>query len=431
MPTIVNSLQTRFDDTFRPGGKIFYGWWIVCAAAGIQWLAAVLWMQSYGAYVVLLQDEFGWSKAILAGAFALTRLESGILGPLQGWMVDRFGPRIILTIGTVIFGIGFMLFSVIDSVLTFYLTFALIALGSSLGGFATLTIAVVNWFQRHRAKALALSQIGYSVGGLSIPLTVFTLELIGWRSTAFLSGVIVLIVGLPLCQLVRQRPDLYGQFPDGAPPPAEAEDGSVVTKIRADFTWRQAIRTATFWYISAGHGLALLIVSAMLVHLIPYLTEELNFSLTGAGSIVALMTFGQLTGQFLGGYLGDLFNKRFLCMGCMVAHCSALLLLTYADSLWMVVVFALLHGCAWGVRGPLMSAMRADYFGTRFFGTIIGISALIVMLGMMGGPIISGVIADIYGSYKIAFTCIAITALLGCVCFWLAKPPQSPSQEEG
>ena len=219
MPFLFNAIQTRFNDTFRPSGKVFYGWWIVCAAAGIQWLAAVLWMQSYGAYVVLLQDEFGWSKAILAGAFALTRLESGILGPLQGWMVDRFGPRIILTIGTVIFGIGFMLFSVIDSILTFYLTFALIALGSSLGGFATLTIAVVNWFQRHRAKALALSQIGYSVGGLSIPLTVFTLELIGWRSTAFLSGVIVLIIGLPLCQLVRQRPDLYGQLPDGAPPP--------------------------------------------------------------------------------------------------------------------------------------------------------------------------------------------------------------------
>ena len=88
--------------------------------------------------LLILLDDFGWSKAIVAGAFALTRIESGILGPLQGWLVDRFGPRLILTIGTLMFGIGFMLFSLVDSIVSFYLSFLLIALGSSLGGFATL-----------------------------------------------------------------------------------------------------------------------------------------------------------------------------------------------------------------------------------------------------------------------------------------------------
>ena len=82
-------------------------------------LSGLLWMQSYGAYVVLLQDDFGWSKTMLAGAFALTRIESGILGPLQGWLVDKYGPRVILRIGIVIFGLGFILFSRIDSILTF------------------------------------------------------------------------------------------------------------------------------------------------------------------------------------------------------------------------------------------------------------------------------------------------------------------------
>jgi len=100
-------VKPRMNALFRPGGKVFYGWWIVLACAGVQWLAALTWMHSYGGYTLHLQEEFGWSMSILSLAFALTRLESGLLGPLQGWLVDKYGPRLILIIGTLIFGCGF------------------------------------------------------------------------------------------------------------------------------------------------------------------------------------------------------------------------------------------------------------------------------------------------------------------------------------
>ena len=106
---------SQIDGVLRPAGHIFYGWYIVSAAGGLQLLSGLLWMHSYGAYVVLLQDEFGWSKALVAGAFALTRIESGILGPLQGWLTDKYGPRNVLGVGVVIFGIGFMAFSQITT----------------------------------------------------------------------------------------------------------------------------------------------------------------------------------------------------------------------------------------------------------------------------------------------------------------------------
>lgn len=425
MFALFNGVGIRLNTLFRPQGKVFYGWWIVASASGIQWLAAVLWMQSYGAYVVLLQEEFGWSKTLLAGAFALTRMESGLLGPLQGWLVDRFGPRIILVIGTLIFGAGFMLFSYVDSILTFYIAFALIALGSSLGGFVTLMVSVVNWFQRNRAKAAALSQIGYSVGGLCVPLVVIALETGGWRATAFYSGILVLVVGLPLIAVIRHRPQDYGEQPDGLD--ETVEDNIKLDKrarVQRDFSWQQAVRTPAFWLISCGHALSLLVVSSVLVHLIPHLAEGLGYSLTTAGSIVALMTGCQFIGQFIGGFLGDRFDKRLICAACMIGHCSGLLILTYAASLWMVIAFALMHGFAWGIRGPLMVALRADYFGARSFGTIMGISALVVMFGMMGGPLISGFLADSYGNYEIAFTLIAVAALFGSGCFWAARPPR-------
>ena len=93
----------QLNNIFRPNGHVFYGWWIVLACAGVQWLAALTWMHSYGGYALKLQADFGWSMSVLSLAFALTRLESGLLGPIQGWLVDRYGPRRILIIGTLIF----------------------------------------------------------------------------------------------------------------------------------------------------------------------------------------------------------------------------------------------------------------------------------------------------------------------------------------
>ncbi len=416
------------DRVFRPRGYIFYGWYIVGAAGGIQMLSGLLWMQSYGAYVVLLQEEFGWSKTLVAGAFALTRIESGILGPLQGWLVDRFGPRIILRIGILLFGIGFILFSQIETLLTFYLTFALIAVGSSLGGFATVMVSLVNWFSRHRAKAVALSQIGYSFGGLAVPIVILCLEAFGWRTTAFISGLMVLCVGLPLVQLVKHRPDEAGEVADGVSDETARVDKNFFD-AEQDFTARQAMRTRAFWLISIGHACALLTVSAVMVHLVPHLTEGLGYSLPQAGLVVALMTAFQMAGQIAGGYLGDRFNKRYLCIACMSAHTAGLVMVAFASSTAMVVAFAVLHGLAWGVRGPLMVALRADYFGPSSFGTIMGFSSLIVMLGMSTGPIFAGYMADIYGNYEIGFTVLAIGAFMGSFCFWAARRPYHPQHE--
>ena len=419
------SIWRSVDRVLRPGGRVFYGWWIAAAGAGVQWLAAVLWMHSYGAYVVLLHADFGWSKTLLGLAFALTRVESGILGPVQGWLTDRFGPRIVLSVGTLMFGAGFMLFSGIQSLLGFYLCFALMAFGSSLGGFATLMVAVVHWFERHRAKAVAVSQLGFSLGGMSVPLIVLCLNAFGWRATAFYSGLLVILLGLPLVRLVRHRPSDRGDVPDGIPAEQrDAEERPPAARGR-DYSAAEAMRTWSFWLISCGHSLALLAVSSVMVHLLPHLTEGLGYSLAGASLVFALMTGCQLLGQLVGGYLGDRFEKRYLCMLCMVAHAVGLVFLAHADQAWMVACFVVLHGLAWGLRAPQMVALRADYFGPSSFGAILGFSGLVVMLGMSGGPIIAGYMADVYGDYRFGFTLLALLALLGSACFFAARPPKA------
>ncbi len=144
---------------------------------------------------------------------------------------------------------------------------------------------------------------------------------------------------------------------------------------------------------------------------------------------MALLTAVQMIGQITGGYLGDRFDKRAIVVVCMVAHASGLLLVAYAGSLAMVVAFAVLHGWAWGTRGPLMVAMRADYFGASSFGTIMGFSSLIVMLGMTAGPLVAGYMADRSGSYESGLATLAIASLVGSIFFVLATPPKPPRRK--
>ena len=390
---------------------------------GIQGLAAVTWMHSYGAYTLHLQEEFGWSMSVLSLAFAITRLESGLLGPIQGWLVDKYGPRLIAIVGTLIFSIGFLYFGFVNSIPSYFVAFVLIALGSSLGGFATLMVSIVSWFEKHRAKAIAWSQLGFSLGGLCVPLVAFGLETLGWRSMAFLSGGAILIIGLPLVSLIRHSPAEYGEKPDGLTTSGHIVEDESPAEQNRSFSWQEAMREPSFWLISVGHALSLLTVSSMLAHLIPHLVRGMNYSLIEAGYAFALMTGVQMVGLILGGILGDRYNKRFICVLCMVGHCVGLFCVTFATNVTWVIAFAVFHGLAWGIRGPLMVALRADYFGPKSFGTIMGVSSLIVMVGMTIGPIACGLLFDRFGNYQLAFTIMALCSLSGSLCFWFAKPP--------
>jgi sugar phosphate permease len=250
---------------------------------------------------------------------------------------------------------------------------------------------------------------------------------VGWRWTAFLSGVLIIVAGLPLAQLIRHRPEAHGWRVDGDADDAEPAVATARGPTDVNFTAGQAMRTRAFWLISAGHGSALLVVSAVMVHMVVHVTERLGISLAQAAGVVSLITITQIAGQLSGGWAGDRVSKRAIVVGCMVGHAAALLLLAHASAYWMVVVFAMLHGLAWGMRGPLMAAIRADYFGSGSFGMISGISSMVVMLGMIAGPLVAGILADRTGSYVTGFTVLATLAALGSIFFLLARRPDPPA----
>jgi sugar phosphate permease len=400
---------------------------MVGAGCGLQFLQAGLLHHAFGGYLAVLQDDRGWNKTQLSGAAALQQMESAIIGPVLGWIMDRFGPQGLIRLGVVMFGLGFMALSFIETLLQFYGAFIIIALGSSMCGFFPINVALINWFERWRARALSALSLGLAVGGIFVPLVGWSLMSFGWRATAFGSGVFAIAVGLPLAMVIRGRPEDHGETVDGVPrsSPAEGmhEESNPGTR---DFTAREALRTPAFWLLSLGHGFALLVVGAVNVHAIAHMKESLAYSVSGAALVITLVTLFQIGGVMVGWIIGDRFEKRLIAAACMLMHCLGLLSLTYATSAPWVVAFAALHGIAWGLRGPFMHAIRADYFGRSAIGMILGLSFMIIVIGQVGGPMIAGLFADITGNYRTGFTLLALLAGVGSMFFVLAKRPAPP-----
>ncbi|MGE0227494.1 MAG: MFS transporter [Dehalococcoidia bacterium] len=406
----------------------FYGWVLAGVGFTANMLNGALLFHAFGTYVVLLRDEFGWSKTSFSLAFALMRVESGLLGPIEGWAVDRFGPRSIMTLGTLIFGLGLMSLSLVNSLLTFYLVFLMMALGSALGAFLPISVALVNWFDRRRALALSFLSLGFSAGGLILPVVVFGLETLGWREMSFVAGIIVLLVGLPMAQLVRHRPEDHGYHPDGATD-EEVMQQRAAGRREVNFTARQALRTSSFWMISLGASASLLVFGAVAVHFQSHLKESMGLSLGTAAFATTVMTLMMIIAQAIfGGFLGDRVNKQRVIVIAMFGHTVALLFLAFGTNLWAVMAFAVINGLAMGTRGPLMQAMRADYFGRESFGTIMGFSSLVMMFGIVTGPLLAGLSFDVLGDYRPAFVLLALLSALGSVFFMLARPPTPPAQ---
>ncbi|HEX2546888.1 MAG TPA: MFS transporter, partial [Ramlibacter sp.] len=287
------------------------------------------------------------------------------------------------------------------------------------------SVALVHWFEKRRARALSCMALGLAVGGVAMPLVGWLMQNFGWQRTALVSSIVVLVVGLPMAHVVRRNPAEMGETMDGLPREAAPEPtlGGTLPKPAPSFTAVQALRTRAFWLLGLGHGFALLVVTAVNVHAISHMKEGLGYSLAQASFVITLMTVAQAAGVLLGAARGDRWNKRRASAFCMLAHAVGLLMLAYASHPLMLGAFAVLHGVAWGLRGPFMQALRADYFGLQAIGMILGLSAIIISLGQIAGPLIAGLFADLTGSYVGGFTLLALVAGSGSLLFMMARKP--------
>ena len=422
---------------FGSNRTIFYGWYIVGAGIVINMLMGGLIMHAFHFYVAELTSEFLWPATIFSLAFMITRIESGVLGPIQGWLIDRFGPQTMMRLGIASTAIGLVAFSQLNNQATFIGFYFIVAIGASVGGFMTVSVAVVTWFEKLRSRALGYMSTGFAFGGfLALPVG-YVIQEIGWRDTALLSALLLFGVGQTLAFLFVRRPEDRGLVKDGASDPSASPTTSgpsgrpqaVQNPYRhRDFTVREALRTRAFWGLALAHGAPLLVISGVFVHFTLLVVEIEGLTVAHAGIAYTVMNVAQLAGQLVMGYLGDRFSKRALLIPAMFGHCGAAILLGFALSYEMVLLAAVINGLAWGSRAPLITALRADYFGASSFGQIMGWSSLVMSCFMIVGGLLSGVLRDLLGSYEIPFLILGLGAATGVIWVAIAARPRLPGR---
>ena len=174
----------------------------------------------FGNFIIPLSKEFGWNRTVVSTIFSLARLEAGFIGPLEGWLVDRIGPRKLMLVGIPLMGLGFILLSRVNGLLTFMLVYVLgVTLGNSVGMHTPASAAVANWFTRKRGLAFGIMWSGVGLGGLMVPVLGWAIEEFGWRQASVMVGIFVVVVGIPVASIMRHRPEQYGLLPDGDKPP--------------------------------------------------------------------------------------------------------------------------------------------------------------------------------------------------------------------
>jgi len=428
----------------------FYGWWLVPIGGVIHAVTSVPLFHAMGLWFVALEYAFGWNRTQLSFAFSMTRVEGGIMGPVEGYLTDRLGPRRIIPVGLLILGGGFLFLSQVNNLWMFYVAFMIMALGQGLGGWLPMNTLLNNWFVRRRSTAMGVSSSISRLGALFIiPAMAWAVdpaqENLGWRTTAVVLAVISFSIAIPISRVIRNRPEDMGLRTDGDPPVEDltpnagpAADGAADELLsprgqqpsEADFTLNQAVRTRAFWLISVGHGLTSMTIIAIMAHLAPLLTLDLLYSVPMAGLVVTAYTAVSMVFQIIGGYVGDRVPKPVAIFLFSAVQSASIFILIYAPNISVVFLFAVVFGMGFGGRNPLTTSIRGDYFGRSSFGKIMGVSQLPMNVLLLIAPIFAGYMRDTYGTYDIAFMVLAGFNFMGGVLFLFARKPRLPSRSE-
>ena len=417
-------------------------------AAFIMAVTTVPLFQGMAVWNPVLRGRFGWTPDQLQWAFAFTRIEGGIMGPLEGVLVQRLGSRRMVLIGLLVLGGGFLLFSRIEDLWQLYGVFFLMSLGAAMGTWLPMMTVLNHWFVKRRSSAMGISMEGWAIGGVVLlPIMAWAIggiegdqpERFGWRATAAGIGAVLMLLAIPISRLVRNRPEEYGYHPDGDKPAQSFEiDGRRKVSFSAaeegGLTWQEAIRTKTFWLISIGHGSSAIIPVVVAVHL-GLILDDRGFSLQMVGWVVATTTGVNAIFILLGGYIGDRVNIRHAIFWFSSLQSVAVVILVLTDSVPMAFLYAVILGIAIGGRVPMTTAIRGVYFGRRGFAAITGISMAPLNVLLFSAPLFAGYMYRVTGSYTTAFIIIAIVSFLGCALFLLLEDPEplaesSPATEE-
>ncbi|MFC1929758.1 MFS transporter [Chloroflexota bacterium] len=408
---------------------MFYGWWIVVLLfLSSLFSGAVIWY-GFTAFFSPLANEFGWSYTAISLAASLRGVEMGLLDMPAGFLVDRFGGRRIVFIGSMLVGLGYLILSGIDSLATFYISFLIIFCGATGLGMVVVAAILNRWFSKRLGLALGIVSAGFGAGGFAVPYIVYLMDLVGFRMVFVIFGIASIIIGGFLACFLRSRPEDIGYGPNGVLRYGREYTSERVNKHNVlstspavSYTFKEAVSEPPFWIIAYVGTVSILTVSMVTTHVMPYL-EHLGYSRNVASIAAMMIPVTSIVGRLGLGWISDLINRKLMLILITAGQFFAMVLFYYAHLSFLLIPFVLLFGVSYGGLSVLRVPVLKDYYGTTNIGSIIGVCFGLSAFGGIVGPLLAGWLFDTTNSYSLPWIISSILLLSSVPLILTLKNP--------
>ena len=408
--------------TDRSGKKrrpIFYGWYMVALSIATNTIFSAAYFQGFGVLIIPIERTFGWDRWVISAAMSLRQLESGIVSPAVGLLLDRVSARKLILWSAVIAGIGFVGLSFTNTIVAFFLFFVVISLGASGCSHAvTWPVIISRWFRRKRGLAMGLAVTGPMFGSPIVILNTHLEEAYGWRVVLIGYGILILFGVTLLSMMVRDRPESYGLRPDGDPPEEDTSTQSFTgpspRRQDAGLTLHAVLRTKEFWLFTSYLSGTFAVNSAFQVHMIPYFQQDMGLTSAWAAVILSMVFIVSGVGRVGGGFLLDRMDYRLVLavVAAMMGFALLYLQVVNVDTVPATLPFALMFGVSFGCLVPMRGTVGSIMFGTRAIGGVLGLLQGAPIAAGVIGPLVMGIIFDLNGNYSVAIWGLIVTSAL-------------------
>lgn len=386
------------ENNFRVAG-IYYGW-IVVAGMFVTLFLVLGTRFAFGIFYVAILEDTGWSRADTAAIFSVSMAVYSVTVILSGALFDRFGPRRVFPLASILLALGFYLCSTIENIWAFYLYYGVfVGFSYSMLGFPTHMAVIPRWFDKNRGLASALTLSGIGFGSLLI--TMVSKSLIaeyGWRTTYVIISVVLVVVLVPLNYLIHR--DSPQEIHSKAAKPPEDRDVSL-RPSHEGFTVLQSMRMPIWWLLLLAVSMLGFVSMTMAVHQ-TRLSLDLGYSMATATFLFGMMGVTRSAGQITWGVLSDHFGRNpiFLIVTLLGIAGVSFLFLAMSSPLWIyLAAFTLLFGFGFLGLSPIYASTVADIFKGRHLGKILGTLDIGFGIGAFGGPWLAGYLFDLHGHY--------------------------------
>jgi MFS family permease len=395
----------------------YYGWYIIAALAITETISWGIIYYAFTVFIAPMETELGWSRAQLTGGFSLALLVMGGMAFPVGYWIDRHGPRLLMTVGSVIASLLVVAWSQVGDVTAFYLIWMGLGVCAAAVLYDPAFAVVATWFVRRRSTALAL--ITFAAGLAStifVPLSDALLGVVGWRDAILILGLFLAVTTIPLHALIlRRRPQDLGLLPDG-----EAGTDMAARPAPRNLAVSDALHSRFFWLLTLAFGLSYLASQAIRVHFIPFLIDSgVNASTAAlASGSIGLM---QVTGRLIFAPLDSRVSGRVMVGGIFALQALAMAVLLLGALSWVIVVFIVVFGTSYGAKTLARASIIADQFGSASYGRISSVMTIFLTLASTAAPVGAGLLYDHFGSYEPVLWAIVGLALAAAVTMVFAR----------